>query len=108
MSPPPPSPADAPARHSAGRDHARRTTPGSRDTFGLTTRSQPSVCLRYHSSPTTGAGTILRSEYAIGNFYVKPQHMPLLSVATHGTASAMVAQETSMANPRLTPNFIVY
>ena len=51
---------DAPARHSAGRGHARRTTPGSRDTFGLTTRFQPSVCLRCHSSPTTGAGTTLR------------------------------------------------
>src|SRR5262245_11201154 len=78
-SPPLAAQADAPAQHSAGRDHARRTTPGSRDTFGLTTRFQPSVCLRYHSSPTTEAGTILRPEYAIRNFYVKPHHAPFVS-----------------------------
>src|SRR5262245_19044299 len=77
--------ADAPARYRSGPDHALRTTPGSRDTFGPTTRFQPSVSLRRHSPPT-GAGTILRPESVTRNFDVNAQHA-VLAVATHGTAS---------------------
>src|SRR5262249_12862226 len=97
--PRPPSPADAPARHSVARGHARRTTLGSRDTFGLTTRFQPSVCLRCHWSPTTGASTSLRPEYAIRNFYVKPHHAPFVSrYAWHRQRHG--CPKTSMVNPR--------